>query len=88
MGRPAGVVVQFSCSASAARGSQVWIPGIDLHTTHQAMLWQCPSYKTEEDWHRCQLSDNLPKAERRRLARVVSSGPIILTKKKKNLLVD
>ena len=21
-------------------GLQVWIPGVDLHTTYQAMLWQ------------------------------------------------
>ena len=23
---------------------------MDLRTTHQAMLWQCPTYKMEEDW--------------------------------------
>ena len=30
-----GVVVKFVCSASAAQGSWVWIPGMDLHTAHQ-----------------------------------------------------
>ncbi|XP_058403315.1 5-phosphohydroxy-L-lysine phospho-lyase isoform X2 [Diceros bicornis minor] len=39
-GRPCGVVVKFTHSASAARGSQVWIPGADRCTTCQAMLWQ------------------------------------------------
>ena len=33
-GRPGGVVVKFACSASAAWGLQVQIPGVDLHTAH------------------------------------------------------
>ena len=49
----AGVtVVEFVCSASVAQGSQVQIPGVDLYTAHQAILWQRPTYKMEEDWHR------------------------------------
>ena len=48
----AGLVVKFTHSSSAAQGSQVQILGIDLHTTHQAMLWQHPIHKMEEDWHR------------------------------------
>ena len=52
-GRPGGAVVKFMCSASAARGSQVQIPDVDLHTTHQAKLWWHPTYKVEGDWHRC-----------------------------------
>ena len=39
-GRPSGVVVKFVCSASAAHGSPVQIPGVDKRTMHQAMLWQ------------------------------------------------
>ena len=46
----AGVVVKFACSASVAWGSWVWIPGVDLYTTHQAMLWQCPMYKNGGRW--------------------------------------
>ena len=42
-----------SCSVLVAWGSPVHILGVDLHTAHQAMLWQHPTYKTEEDWHRC-----------------------------------
>ena len=37
-----GPVVKFMRSASAAQGSQVQILGADLHTAHQAMLWQHP----------------------------------------------
>ena len=42
-GQPGGVVVKFTLSASAAWGSLVWILGADLHTTHQAKLWQHPT---------------------------------------------
>ena len=52
-GLPGGVVVKFTHSASVAPGSQVQIPGVDLHTIHQAMLWQHPTHKAEEDWQRC-----------------------------------
>ena len=52
-GQPCGTVVKFVCSASAAQGSWLRIPGTDIHTVHQAMLWQHPTYKTEEDGHRC-----------------------------------
>ena len=38
-GWPSGVLVKFAHSASAAWGPWVWIPGVDLHTAHQAMLW-------------------------------------------------
>ena len=53
MGQPRGVVVKFAHSISIAQGSQVQILGMDLHTAHQAMLWQHPTYKIEEDWHKC-----------------------------------
>ena len=52
-GQPGRVVVTFMCCASAAWGSAVQIPGLDLHTVHQAMLWQHPTYKIEEDCQRC-----------------------------------
>ena len=42
---PGGVAVKFTCPASVAQGLLVWISGTDLHTAHQAMLWQCPTYK-------------------------------------------
>ena len=52
-GQPSGIVVRFTHSASAAQGLPVWIPGADLHTTYQPMLWQHPTYELEEDGHGC-----------------------------------
>lgn len=46
-----GTMVKLVSSASVARGSQVWIPGTDLRTAHQAMLWQHPTYNL----NRCNL---------------------------------
>ena len=51
--RPSGKVAKLAQSALAAWSLQVWILGADLHTAHQAMLWRHPTYKVEEDWHRC-----------------------------------
>ena len=78
-----GTVVKCTCCAWVAQGLWVHIPGVDLHTVCQAMLWWPVTYKMEEDWHSCQLSDKLPQAKRGRLATDVSSEPIFLTKKKK-----
>ena len=39
-------MVKFASSASVAQGLLVKIPGTDLLTTHQAMLWWHPTYKT------------------------------------------
>ena len=52
-GRLGGIVVKFTCSACLAWSLQVQIPDVDLHTAHQAMLWWHPTYKVEEDGHRC-----------------------------------
>ena len=42
---PNGIVVRFAYSTWVAWGSWVWIPDVDLHTAHQATLWQHPTYK-------------------------------------------
>ena len=52
-GRPGGVVVAFTHSALVAQSSRVQILGVDLHTGHWAMMGRHPTYKMEEDWHRC-----------------------------------
>ena len=39
-GQPSGRAVKFAGSALVAQGSPVQIQGMDLHTAHQAMLWQ------------------------------------------------
>ena len=49
-------MLKFAHSASGARGSPILIPGTDLYSTYQAMLWQCgrrPTDKVEEDGHGC-----------------------------------
>ena len=38
-GWPGGAVVKFAHSASAARGSPVWIPGADMALLANAVLW-------------------------------------------------
>ena len=52
-GQPHGAEAKFPHSALVAQDSQIWIQGAELLTAHQAMLWQCPPYKLEEDRHRC-----------------------------------
>ena len=79
--RPGGIVVKFENFASVAQGSQVQIPGMDLAPLIKPCCDGIP-HKIEEDWRRCQLSDNLSQAKRGRLATDVSSGPIFLTGKK------
>ena len=59
-GQPSGIVVMFTRSASAAWGLQVWILGMDIYTTHPAMLWWYSTYEIEKDWHRYKLRANLP----------------------------
>ena len=39
-GWPSGVAVKFTRSASVPQGSPVQIPGTDICTAYQAMLWQ------------------------------------------------
>ena len=52
-GQPGGTVVKFTPSASVAWCLPVWIPGVDLRNTCQAMLWQHPTYEVEQDGHGC-----------------------------------
>ena len=80
-GLPSGIVAKFTCSTSVVQDFRVPLLGADLHTTRQAILWQHPIYKIEEDWHGCSLRDNLPHLERGGLATYVRSGSIFLTKK-------
>ena len=44
-GWPGGVMVKFTYSTLVAQGVQVQILGVDQHTTHQAMLWWCPTHE-------------------------------------------
>ena len=62
---PGGLVVKFMHSALATWSLWVWILGTDLCTAHQAMLLQCPTYKIEEEGHRCWLRANLPQKKKK-----------------------
>ena len=46
-GWPGGAAVKFAHSASATWGLPVWIPGVDLCTAWQAMLWQASHVYTK-----------------------------------------
>ena len=50
--QPHGVVVKFSTFQFGGPGSWVRIPGTDIHHL-SVTLWWWPTYKVEEDWHRC-----------------------------------
>ena len=52
-GWPGGAAVKFACSTSAARGLPVWIPGADMAPHGKPCCGRCPTYKVEEDGHRC-----------------------------------
>ena len=86
-GWPGGIVVKFMHSALAAQGLLVRILGADLHTAHQAMLWQV-CYIEELDGFTTRIYNYVlglwgEKSKKRgRLATDVRSGPILLTKKK------
>ena len=72
-------MVKFGCSTSAARGSQVQIPGADLHIDNQAkVLWQRLIYKIEVDWHRSSgtIFLNKKSATKNTVALSVSCGSI------------
>ena len=82
----AGPFAQWLSSACSALAIWVQFLGIDVHHLLLAMLWQHPTYKIEEDGHRCQLRENLPQAKRGRLATDVSSGQIFFSQKKREKL--
>ena len=44
-GQPSGIVVKFMHSTSVAWGSQVWILGMDLHTTYKPCCGGIPHTK-------------------------------------------
>ena len=50
---PGGTEVKFPCSASAAQGSLVQIPGVDMAPLGTPCCGRRPTYKVEEDGHGC-----------------------------------
>ena len=53
MHHPGGTVVKCACSALAAQGSLVQIPGADMALLGKPCCGRCPTYKIEEDGHGC-----------------------------------
>ena len=52
-GQPGGAAIKCACSASAAWGSQVRVPGADMALLGNPCCCRCPTYKVEEDGHGC-----------------------------------
>ena len=76
-------MVKSAPSASAARGSPVQILGADMAPLAKLCCGRRPTYKVEEDGHRCQLRASLPQQKEQILAADVSSGLIFLKNKTK-----
>ena len=52
-GQPGGSAVKCARSALAARGLPVWMPGTDMAPHGTPCCGRRPTYKVEEDGHRC-----------------------------------
>ena len=52
-GWPRVTAVKFACSSSAAQGSPVQIPGVDMAPLGKTCCGKCPTYKVEEDGYGC-----------------------------------
>ena len=52
-GQPSGTVVKFTQSPSVAQGLLVRIPGTDMALLGKPCCDRRPTYKLEEDGHRC-----------------------------------
>ena len=53
MGQPGGTVVKCAGSALVAWGSPAWILGADMAPLGKPCCGRHPTYKVEEDGHRC-----------------------------------
>ena len=67
-------MVKFTCSASAARGSPVWILGSDMALLGTPCCGRCPTYKVEEDGHGCELRASLPQQKEEDWQRMLAQG--------------
>ena len=72
-GRPSDAVVKFACSALAAQASLVWIPGANLCTTCQAVLWKVSHIQSRGKWARMLAQGQSSSAKRGGLTADVTS---------------
>ena len=66
LGQRHGVAVMFMCSALAAQGSLVQLLGMACTLLIKPCCGRHPTYKVEEDRHRCWLSTNLPQQKKKK----------------------
>ena len=66
-------MVTFTCSTLVALGSPVWIPGVDLCTAYQAMLWQLSQIQNGGRLAQMSTQGQSSSAKREGLATDVSS---------------
>ena len=76
-------MVKFAHSASVAPGLPVRVPGVDLHTAYQAMLWQVSHTENGGRWAETLIQGQSSLAKRGGFVADVSSGLIFLGGKKK-----
>ena len=79
-------MVRFTRSASVAWGLPVWMPGADLRTAPQAMLYQASHIQSRGRWARMSAQGQSSSAKRGGLVANVSSGLIFLKKEKEMYL--
>ena len=67
--------MKFARSASAARGSLVWIPGADMAPLGKKPCYgRCSTYKVEEDGHGCWLKASLPQQKEEDWQQMLAQG--------------
>ena len=75
-------MVKFMPPASVAHSSPILIPGANLHTTYQAMLWQAFHMESRGRWAQILAQGLSSSAKRGGWAADVSSGLVFLLQKK------
>ena len=69
-----GRALKCARSASAARGSQVQIPGVDMAPLGKPCCGRHLTYKVEEDGHGCELRVSLPQEKEEGWQQMLAQG--------------
>ena len=56
------------------QGSLVWIPGVDMAPLGKPSCGRRPTYKVEEDGHRCELRASLPQQKEKDWQQMLAQG--------------